>query len=134
MRYKQEVIWIENIDRQDLLGLLKYSTALVFPSLFEGFGIPVIEAQACGTRVITSDQTAQPELVGDGWMCQTQPFWDHSQKAFFHTPITESILECLEKAWEAPRTTSQDALNHAKQYQADEVFNTHWKPIMGLLS
>jgi glycosyltransferase involved in cell wall biosynthesis len=122
------------ISQEVLASFYTMADVLLAVSMGEGFGIPVIEAQACGTRVITSDQTAQPELVGDGWLCRTQPFWDHAQKAFFHTPITESILECLEKAWEAPRTTSQDALNHAKHYQANEVFNTHWKPIMGLLS
>ena len=122
------------ISQEVLASFYTMADVLLAVSMGEGFGIPVVEAQACGTRVITSDQTAQPELVGDGWLCRTQPFWDHAQRAFFHTPITESILECLELAWAAPRTTSQDALNHAKQYQADEVFNTHWKPIMGLLS
>ncbi len=46
-------------------GLLALADALVFPSTYEGFGAPVIEAMALGTPVITSDCAALPEVVGD---------------------------------------------------------------------
>ncbi len=45
--------------------LLRGAIALVFPSLWEGFGIPVLEAMACGTPVITSNLAALPEVAGD---------------------------------------------------------------------
>jgi len=47
---------------------LWYNAAAVFafPSLYEGFGMPVVEAQACGTPVLTSDRSALPEAAGDG--------------------------------------------------------------------
>ena len=38
--------------------------ALVFPSLMEGFGLPLLEAQACGTRIACSDSTSLPEVAG----------------------------------------------------------------------
>lgn len=41
------------------------ATMLVYPSLYEGFGLPVLEAMACGTPVIASDQSSLPELVGE---------------------------------------------------------------------
>jgi alpha-1,3-rhamnosyl/mannosyltransferase len=56
---------VGRLDDQDRDGLLAMSTALVFPSLYEGFGAPVIEAMAIGTPVIASDRTALPEVVGD---------------------------------------------------------------------
>lgn len=45
--------------------LLAGATALVFPSLYEGFGFPVLEAQACGTPVVCSNSSSLPEVAGD---------------------------------------------------------------------
>jgi glycosyltransferase involved in cell wall biosynthesis len=50
----------------DKAALLSGATALVFPSLYEGFGFPVLEAQACGTPVICSNTSSLPEAAGDG--------------------------------------------------------------------
>jgi glycosyltransferase involved in cell wall biosynthesis len=50
---------------QDLINLLQYADAFVFPSLYEGFGMPNIEAMACDCPVITSDAFAIPEVVGE---------------------------------------------------------------------
>lgn len=49
----------------DLPGLYGAATALVFPSLFEGFGIPLLEAMACGCPVVAANATSVPEVVGD---------------------------------------------------------------------
>ena len=49
----------------DLPMLLNEATALVFPSRYEGFGLPILEAMACGTPVITSNVSAMPEVAGD---------------------------------------------------------------------
>lgn len=53
------------IDEADKGGLLAGAIALVFPSLYEGFGFPVLEAMHCGTPVIASNTSSLPELVGD---------------------------------------------------------------------
>jgi glycosyltransferase involved in cell wall biosynthesis len=49
----------------DLPAFYSAAGCFVYPSLFEGFGLPLLEAMACGTPVVTSDRTALPELVGD---------------------------------------------------------------------
>jgi len=49
----------------DLPEILGGAIALIFPSLWEGFGLPVLEAMACGTPVITSNRSALPEVAGD---------------------------------------------------------------------
>jgi hypothetical protein len=120
------------------LGLQQHVMAAIYSaadvllccSMGEGFGIPVIEAAACGVRAIVSDFSAQPELVGEGWCVDGQPFWDAAQNAWFFTPRVSAIVDALEQAYDTPRGPSQKQLEHAKQYQADHVFDTHWKPIL----
>jgi glycosyltransferase involved in cell wall biosynthesis len=51
---------------QDLPALLSAAEAFVFPSLYEGFGFPVLEAQACGTAVLASNTSSLPEVAGAG--------------------------------------------------------------------
>jgi len=110
------------------------SDVLLACSMGEGFGIPVIEAQACGCRVIVSNFTAQPELVGDGWTVEGQPWWDAAQKSWFFTPSVPDIVNALKSAYDAPRSRSQDAITHALGYGADQVFEQYWKPTMKELS
>ena len=59
------LIFLGRVDEADLPGLYRGAIALLFPSLYEGFGLPVIEAMACGTPVLTSTTTALPEVAGD---------------------------------------------------------------------
>jgi len=53
----------------DLPGWYRGATAVLFPSLFEGFGLPPVEAMAAGTPVMTSNATSLPEVVGDAALC-----------------------------------------------------------------
>ena len=96
----------------------------------EGFGLPVLEAQACGTRVIVSNFSAQPELVGDGWCVDVQPQWNPSQLGWFCTPIVRSIVEALEAAYEQGGGHSQQAVDFAAEYGADRVFDERWVPLI----
>lgn len=64
-RYVGDVIFTDYVPEDDLPGLYSGATAFVYPSIFEGFGLPVLEAMACGTPVITSNSSALPEVVGE---------------------------------------------------------------------
>jgi glycosyltransferase involved in cell wall biosynthesis len=56
---------LSNVDDNALPALYARSSALVYPSWYEGFGLPVVEAMACGTAVITSDRGAMAEVGGE---------------------------------------------------------------------
>lgn len=60
-----EVRWLGFIEDDDMPCIYAAADAFVFPSLGEGFGMPVIEAMACGTPVITSSVSCLPEVAGD---------------------------------------------------------------------
>ncbi len=53
------------VDDTDLPALYSAATAFVYPSFYEGFGLPILEAMACGTPVITSSVSSLPEVAGD---------------------------------------------------------------------
>ncbi|MDN2716645.1 glycosyltransferase family 1 protein [Janthinobacterium sp. SUN120] len=62
---QDRVVFIGRVAEVDLPGLYRGAVMLVFPSLYEGFGLPVIEAMACGCPVLTSNTTSLPEVAGD---------------------------------------------------------------------
>jgi glycosyltransferase involved in cell wall biosynthesis len=55
----------EKLEIEEIIQLYSNAVALVFPTLHEGFGLPIIEAMACGCPVITSNVTACPEVAGN---------------------------------------------------------------------
>ncbi len=65
MQFKKKVIWIEKIERTDLLQLMQHAYGLVYTSLFEGFGIPILEAMTLGLPVICSNTSSMPEVAGN---------------------------------------------------------------------
>jgi len=61
----KEVIFTGYVPEDDLPALYSASSLFVFPSLYEGFGLPPLEAMACGTPVVTSKVSSLPEVTGD---------------------------------------------------------------------
>ena len=106
---------------------------LLIPSMGEGFGLPQVEAQACGTPVICTNASASPELLGDGWLVEGQPWWDAMQKSWLVTPAVPSIMEAMTAAYERGQGRSTVAQDFAQQYGADFVFDSYWSPAMETL-
>ncbi len=65
LRLNDAIHILDYVQREDMPELYKCSKALVFPSLFEGFGIPLLEAMATRCPIIASNSTSIPEVVGD---------------------------------------------------------------------
>jgi glycosyltransferase involved in cell wall biosynthesis len=59
------VRWIGFVDEEDKPVLYRNAETFVFPSRYEGFGLPPLEAMACGTAVVTSNSSSLPEVIGD---------------------------------------------------------------------
>ncbi len=111
------VIFKGVIPDEELPAYYRGALALVFPSLYEGFGLPALEAMACGTPVVTSGITALPEVVGDAAVV-VDPY------------DAESI------AWGIRRVVEDNALREelrrkgierAKQFSWDRTAELTWK-------
>ncbi len=68
MNLKDSVIFLDYVKDNDLLALYNTCKFFVMPSLYEGFGLPPLEAMACGAPVIVSNRSSLPEVVGEAAM------------------------------------------------------------------
>ena len=66
IKYRDEIVESGYVSEEEKWELLKHADVFVFPSLYEGFGIPVLEAQSVGTPVVTSSIASLPEVAGEG--------------------------------------------------------------------
>lgn len=118
------------ISQEVLAAFYTAMDVLLAPSFGEGFGVPTIEAQACGTRVIGSSWTATPELVSkDCWLVDGQPIWDAGQNAWWQTPSVPAIVQALEEAYKVRGSRSQESIDFAKQFDVETVWQNHWLPL-----
>jgi glycosyltransferase involved in cell wall biosynthesis len=62
---ESRVCWLENLSASDLPAVYNGAAALITPSFYEGFGLPALEAMACGVPTIVSNRGSLPEVVGD---------------------------------------------------------------------
>lgn len=65
MLYRNDVILMDHIPRDQIPGLIAAADAMVYPSYYEGFGLPVLEAMACGVPSVTSVQSPMESFAGD---------------------------------------------------------------------
>ena len=100
----------------------------------EGFGLPLIEAQACGIPVVTTDASSMSELCGAGWLVSGTPFWSDGHQAWWKRPDIHDIGQAYEMAWQAKQdgklTRVKSAYDFAQQYDADRVFREYMIPVI----
>lgn len=116
--------------QQTLAALYTAFDVLLAPSMGEGFGVPCVEAQACGTRVIGSSWAATPDLVAeDSWLVAGQPWWSEPHKAWTQVPLVSSIAQALKLAYAEERGVSKVAVEFVQQFSVDRVWADHWLPL-----
>ena len=139
----------QTIEDEALAAIYSSFDVLLATSHGEGFGIPVIEAQACGIPVIVSNCTAQPELVGEpwsadtqgarrepsGWVIATEPDWNAKHGSWFARPSLGQITLALEDAYahKGDPEIRAAAIAKAAGYDADLVFDRYWLPYVASL-
>ena len=118
---EQLATWYQGLD---VLSMCSYG---------EGFGLPLLEAQACGVPVITTDASATSELCGAGWLVSGTPFWTSGHGAWWTRPDTEDIAQAYETAFllrEAGNLPKAQAREFAMHYDADYVFSRYFIPAL----
>jgi glycosyltransferase involved in cell wall biosynthesis len=91
LEVSDSVILTGYVPESDLPALYSGALALIYPSYFEGFGLPPLEAMQCGTAVIVGDKTSLPEVVGDAGVL-VDPFDEGDIAAAIERVINDSNL------------------------------------------
>lgn len=99
------------LSAKDLAALFRHAHAFVMPSLYEGFGLPLVEAMSCGCPVIASDRGSLPEVAGGGAQC-----FD----AFDVHAMAKALIELLRNPEELQQKRS-DALRRAADFSWDKA-------------
>lgn len=90
-RYADHIVFTDFVTDEELVPLYNCATIFVYPSLYEGFGLPPLEAMACGVPVLTSNTTSIPEVVGDAAILIDPADGDQFKKALLGLLGSESL-------------------------------------------
>lgn len=136
--------WVKFVDPYKLhLGIdtetmnMIYNAMDVFclPSRGEGFGVPLIEAQAAGVPVITTDYTSMTELVGPGWLVPTAARDLTPLGSWYAMADIGAVADAMDEAYNADlKEKSTEARAFALNYDWDALMDTHWKPFVSSLA
>ncbi len=125
-----------HVDSPEVAMLLNAMDCLLQPSMTEGFGLPVIEAQSCGTPVIIQDCTSMTELVipgKTGEMCKRGRKWFTNQQGYVYFANINSLHEKMETIFKN-LTSKKDYYSKAARknvednYSIDKLFVEKWVP------
>lgn len=122
------------ITPSDMANWTQAIDVLLAPTYAEGFGLPIIEAQACGTPVITTDASAMTELNPHGYLVGGEPFWNGVHRGWWTRPSITGMIEALEEAYENRDSVDRNKLREfALEYNIDTVAEKYMVPVVTAL-
>lgn len=137
-RWPEQMAFRNGIPTEHLKHIYSAGDVLIGSSMGEGFGIPTIEAQACGTPVIVSQFAGSAELAGPhSTRVGGQRQWDEFQGSFWIVPNVKEIEAALEKNYQETKAGTVDRIKvreFAQAYDADLIYDTHWRPLIQRLA
>lgn len=119
------------IDRETMARTYNVFDVFLLPSKGEGFCRPIVEAQACGVPVITTQCTSHQELIAGGWFIkELTPQWT-LQNSWQFDCRTDEIVELLEEAYQAKKDGSiiqrgKEARKEAQKYDESILYSKYW--------
>ena len=110
IRHREDIRFIGFVADEDMPALYTGAALFAFPTLYEGFGVPVLEAQRCGVPVMTSNVSALPETAGDGAI-YADPYDVESMTAAMQRVLEDKALaaELVKKGYENAKRFSWQA-------------------------
>lgn len=126
------------VTKEEMAKLYNIFDVFVLPSTNEGFGVPLIEAGACGIPSITTNFTAMPELINNGefgWLIDVRNKRFSPIGSYVGHPSTESLFEKMKESYKADRVMlGKKARKYiVDNYETKTIFETKWKPFLRLL-
>jgi hypothetical protein len=136
-RFPSQAAMQIGISAEEMVNMYNALDIFLLPSKGEGFGIPLIEAQACGVPVITSNHTACKELGQFGWLLRDLRPQFTEQSSWEGDANPDEIDEYLEEAWQMWAADSDAwaekkaaALAQGQRYNAEHIFYEYWLPML----
>ena len=133
---------LENITTKQMRDMYNGIDVFCLPTRGEGFGLPIIEAQACGTPVITTNTTTGPELVPDGcgWLIgvnEDDAMWVGLNSYRYRAKpsmIAERMMHAYQEWKQGDYKTMQlNAVANAWHYNWENIWISHYKPLLNKL-
>jgi glycosyltransferase involved in cell wall biosynthesis len=124
LNLQNDVIFTGYILDEDLPALYNAADLFVYPSIYEGFGLPPLEAMACGTPVITSNTSSLPEVVGDGGITVDPYDVDGLAEAMYEILNNDGLREdMIKKGLERAKMFSWEKCARETLKVYEEVYN-----------
>jgi alpha-1,3-rhamnosyl/mannosyltransferase len=98
---------LSGVSRKELVGLYNAATLLVYPSVYEGFGLPILEAMACGLPVVAANRASIPEVCGEA--------------AILVEPVRHALLDGVSRTLGSRQEYVNRGLERARRFTWEET-------------